>query len=232
MIIMKYKGLLLDIDNTLYNYNDAHKIALKQLILATHKKTSKKIAIIKITYIEARTQINIELSETASSHNRLLYIQRMLELLNENSMNLSLKLYNIYWDTFLDTIKLYNGVLKFMQNHQDKLICFVTDLTANIQHRKIERLGLYKYANYIVTSEEVGKEKPHPYMFILALKKMGINANEACMIGDSYKKDILGASRLGIQSYWLYKNNIKNNIKNKLIVGFQNFEELERLINE
>lgn len=229
---MKYKGLLLDIDNTLYNYDDTHRKALEQLILSTHNETSKSRELIKEAYLKARAQIHVELSETASSHNRLLYIQRMLELLDVNSMNLSLKLYNTYWDTFLDKIKIYDGVNQFLRTHRHLKICLVTDLTAHIQHRKIEKLGLYQYANYIVSSEEAGKEKPHPYMFMLALKKMDLRVDEICMIGDSYKKDILGASTLGIQSFWLNKENKKENTDNKLIVEFQDFKELERLISE
>jgi len=229
---MKYKGLLLDIDNTLYNYSDTHQKALEQLILITHNETSKDKTEIKDAYLRARTQIHTELSETASSHNRLLYIQRMFELLNINSMNLSLKLYNVYWDTFLDSIRLYDGVVKFLQLHQDKCICLVTDLTAHIQHRKIEKLGLYKYADYAVTSEEAGIEKPHPTMFMLALKKMNLNVDEVCMIGDSYKKDIIGASTLGIKSFWLNKENQKETFESKLIVEFQEFEELQGYISE
>jgi len=228
---MKYKGLLLDIDNTLYNYDNTHKKALEQLILSTHNETSKDEAVIKTAYLQARAQIHTELAETASSHNRLLYIQRMLELLNINSMNLSLKLYNTYWDTFLDSMELHSGALEFLQVHQDKSICLVTDLTAHIQHRKIEKLGLYKYADYLVTSEEAGKEKPHPYMFMLALKKMNLKADEVCMIGDSYKKDILGASQLCIQSFWLNKEKKIKEYNSQYITEFTNFKELEGYIN-
>jgi len=229
---MKYEGLLLDIDNTLYNYDTAHKKALEKLVLMTHDDTSKDVTVIKMAYLNARAQIHAELSETASSHNRLLYIQRMLELLNINSMNLSLKLYNMYWDTFLDSIELYEDVIQFLEEHKHEKICLLTDLTAHIQHRKIEQLGLYHYADYVVTSEEAGKEKPHPYMFMLALQKMNMKAEEVCMIGDSYKKDILGASQLGIQSFWLNKENKIEKYTNKLIIECKDFKELQGYISE
>lgn len=227
---MKFKGLLLDIDNTLYNYSDTHKKALEQLILITRNETLINRTVINAAYFQAKKQIHTELSGTASSHNRLLYIQRMLEILGVNSMNLSVKLYHAYWNTFLDEIKLYDGVIHFLQAQQDKKICFLTDLTAHIQHRKIEKLGLYRYANYIVTSEEAGKEKPHPYMFMLALKKMDLKPNEVCMIGDSFKKDILGASHLGIASYWLDKDEHTEMINTDLIVRFSEFDMLKEYI--
>ncbi len=224
---MRYKGFILDIDNTLYDYNSNHEKAFELLILETQKETNKNKDIVIEAYIQARKEIHIELSETASSHNRLLYIQRTLELLHINSMNLSLKLYNTYWDTFLNHMKPFDNAIEFLNQYKDKSICLLTDLTAHIQHRKIEKLGLYKYADYIVTSEEAGKEKPHPYMFMLALKKMNLKSSEVCMIGDSYKKDIVGASQLGIQSFWLNREEIKENTNSDLIVEFQNFKELE-----
>jgi len=228
---MKYKGLILDIDNTLYDYKSTHENAFELLVLETKKETNKNKDTVIEAYIQARKEIHIELSETASSHNRLLYIQRMLELLHVNSMNLSLKLYNTYWNTFLNTMKPYNNVIEFLNHHKDKSICLLTDLTAHIQHRKVEKLGLDKYADFIVTSEEAGKEKPHPYMFMLALKKMNLNSSEVCMIGDSYKKDIIGASQLGIQSFWLNRANIKKSYNNTYITEFKNFKELEGRID-
>tara|TARA_R110001583_G_scaffold152016_1_gene303805 strand:+ start:6632 stop:7321 length:690 start_codon:yes stop_codon:yes gene_type:complete len=229
---MRYKGFLLDIDHTLYDYNIVHKKSLEKLLQSTQDATSLQRVTIKNAYSQARSQINSELAETASSHNRLLYIQRMLELLNFNSMNLALNIYNAYWDTFLCAMEPFDGVINFLDSCHAVPICLVTDLTAHIQHRKIEKLGLYKYATHLVTSEEAGREKPHPYMFMLALKKLNLNVEDVCMIGDNYSKDILGASALGIKSFWLNKDNKKENIESELIQEFQCFKTLGKMINE
>jgi HAD superfamily hydrolase (TIGR01549 family) len=205
---------------------------LQQLLQLTHEETAKHKTAINDAYIKARHQINSELSETASSHNRLLYIQRMLEILNINSMNLALKIYDAYWDTFLNEIKPYDGVIDFLESCVGVPICLVTDLTAHIQHRKIETLGLYKYAAHLVTSEEAGREKPHPYMFMLALKKLNLNSEDVCMIGDNYKKDILGASALGIRSFWLNKDNKKENNESELVEAFKCFNSLKEILNK
>jgi len=229
---MKYKGILLDIDHTIYDYNTVHKKSIEKLLQLTQNETGKDKSIICNSYMNARSQINNELYGTASSHNRLLYIQRMLELLNLNSMNLALKIYDAYWDTFLNEMNPYDGVIEFLDSCLGTPICLVTDLTVHIQHRKIETLGLYKYATHLVTSEEAGREKPHPYMFMLALKKLNLNAEDVCMIGDNYRKDILGASTLGIKSFWLNKDDKKENSDNELIQEFQCFKSLKGIVNE
>lgn len=199
---MKYKGILLDIDNTLYDYDNSHKIAFDTVATFLKEKFSISEEEVNRAYAKARSLVQIELGHTAASHNRLLYFQKMLELLEINPLTYGLTFYDLYWDTFLASMKPFNGIYEFLEKYKNK-ICLVTDLTAHIQHRKIKQLKLDKYSSLMVTSEEVGREKPHPYMFMAALKKMNLNADEVCMIGDSFNKDIVGASNLGIDAIWI-----------------------------
>ena len=92
---MKYKGLLLDIDNTLYDYNITHKYAFSKVVEYCIKSFSIEKNEIINGYVIARKKVHIELSETASSHNRLLYFQKMLEILNINPLEYSFIIYNI-----------------------------------------------------------------------------------------------------------------------------------------
>ena len=61
-------------------------------------------------------------------------------------------------------------------------ICCVTDLTSQIQFRKIVKLKLEDKINFIVTSEEAGIEKPNKKIFDLALEKINLKYDEAIMI--------------------------------------------------
>ena len=227
---MKYKGILLDIDHTLYDYNKTHTKALEILMASANKLLNIEVSDLENAYLVARKQINSELYGSASSHNRLLYIQKMLESLNISGLDASLKLYEIYWNAFLENMDVYDGVYEFLESVQNVPICLVTDLTAHIQHRKIKKLGLEQYADYLVTSEEAGHEKPHPYIFMLALYKMDLKADEVCMIGDSFQKDIVGASQLGIASYWLDKGPHKEMINTDSIVKFSEFDRLKEYL--
>ena len=59
-------------------------------------------------------------------------------------------------------------------------------------------LGLEPYINFIVTSGDVGVDKPKPPIFLAALERAGVNASEAVHVGDQYKLDIVGARGVGI----------------------------------
>lgn len=198
-----YKGILLDIDNTLYAYDPLHELAQEALFSYVQEIFSIEPEDIKRAFSQAKLIVKQNTPETASSHNRLLYVQNLCEILDISSLKYSMDLYNIYWDTFLDKLSLTAGAQQFFERYGHLPICLVTDLTAHIQHRKVAKLDLPRWADLMVTSEEAGCEKPHPFMFQLALSKLGLQANEVCMIGDSFKKDIQGAKRLGIHAYWL-----------------------------
>ena len=225
----KYKGILLDIDNTLYNYNITHRIAKNKVLEFCINELKLEKDIIENAYELGRKKVHIELSETAASHNRLLYFQKMCEILNINSLDYAFKIYNIYWDTFLENMLPFDGMYNLLEKYKNK-ICLVTDLTAHIQYRKIEKLKLNKYIDNVVTSEEVGREKPHPYMFISALEKLNLQKYEVCMIGDSFKKDIFGASSLGIDSIWLNHENKQEKYNNHNIKEVTIFKEILELI--
>ena len=226
---MKYKALLLDIDNTLYDYNSTHAIAKKSVVDFYKTQFNIDETIISKAYDKARKKVHIELSETAASHNRLLYFQKMCEILKLNPLENSLQIYNIYWDTFLENIKPFDKIYELLEKYKGH-ICLVTDLTAHIQYRKIQKLKLDKYCHQIVTSEEAGKEKPHPYMFMQALQKLDLKASEVCMIGDSLKKDIFGATNLGIDSIWFNHENKQENYNQTTIQEVNKFDEILELV--
>ena len=72
-----------------------------------------------------------------------------------------------------------------------------------IQMKKLVDLKVDHYFHFVVTSEETGQDKPFSKMFSYALEKAQVKPEEACMLGDNFKRDILGANQLGMDAYWL-----------------------------
>ena len=225
---MVYKGILLDLDDTLYNYEKPNKQALENVFSYCSEIMQISKDEVKSAYFSGRAKVHIDLKETAASHNRLLYIQKMLEILNYNPLISALEIYDIYWNTFLEKMELFDGVISFFEKYEGK-ICIITDLTAHIQYRKIIKLNLPNYINSIVTSEETGKEKPHPFNFILALNKLKLNVEDVVMIGDNFDKDILGATNLKINSIWINHKNKTNDYDKKFVTEVNSFDDIRLL---
>lgn len=195
-LTQKPSAVLFDTDNTLYHYEPCHEVAIK----TTRDKAIQLFSITGSQFDEAFHQAKVEikgrLKQTASSHSRLLYFQRMLELMGLGSqVLLALDLEQTYWRTFLSSADLFDGVKDFLDDLRLARVptAIVTDLTAQIQFRKIVYFGLDHYFDYIVTSEEVGCDKPHSAPFEIALKKMNYISGPVWMIGDNPVNDIKGA---------------------------------------
>jgi HAD superfamily hydrolase (TIGR01509 family) len=64
----------------------------------------------------------------------------------------------------------------------------------------LDRLKLRQRFDAIVFSCDVGFLKPDPRIFKLALNKLGVPAEQAVVVGDKIRTDILGGAILGMRS--------------------------------
>lgn len=67
--------------------------------------------------------------------------------------------------------------------------------------RKLEKCGLARTFNGVITPEDCGVSKPDPKIFMHALNLLGAHASEALMIGDDLEADIAPALALGMQVF-------------------------------
>jgi HAD superfamily hydrolase (TIGR01662 family) len=82
-------------------------------------------------------------------------------------------------------------------------VAVVTNNLRKEQQLKLARCGLTSLVDALVTSEEVGVQKPDPRIFHTALDRVGVSAPDAIMVGDAWATDIEGARRAGIRPVWL-----------------------------
>lgn len=200
-----YRGMIFDLDDTIYNYTECDKEASARLAGFCCARFGIREDEFKALYGKARAVVKSRLGAVAASHNRMLYMQVLLEELQEKPSGLALELYDVYWDAMLARMRPFAYVLPYFQylRHSNIKIGILTDLTAHIQHRKLRALGIADYVNCLVTSEEAGEEKPSPRMYELMLGKLALRSEEVCMIGDSGAKDITGAEKSGIRGVLL-----------------------------
>jgi len=188
--------VLLDMDNTIYDYESTHGAAMQAVREQALNTLNISIDDFDRCYAQARVQTKNRLKNIASSHSRLLYFQRVLELAGLGSQpGHAIALQNTYWREFLNTVELFPEVEDFLDDLRIAGIpvVIVTDLTAAIQMRKFLFLDLGRFTDWLVTSEESGFDKPDRAIFELALAKLGGVEGSVWMIGDSYEKDIVGA---------------------------------------
>jgi len=190
--------VLWDMDNTLYAYDPAHETAMESVRRRCEVRLALAGADFTRAFEQARNDVKQQLKGTASSHSRILYFQRLIEIASKKTDSaLSLELEKTYWRRFMSTARLLPGARDTIDElrYAHIPLVLVTDLTTQVQMRKLVRFELDGVFDVIVTSEEVGVDKPDPRIFLRALEKIGVAKEHSTiwMIGDSAERDVLGA---------------------------------------
>ncbi|BAY09212.1 HAD family hydrolase [Calothrix sp. NIES-2098] len=82
------------------------------------------------------------------------------------------------------------------------LLGIVTNGRETFQQRTIQGLHIENYFDAILISETEGVRKPEAEIFLRALQKLGVQAQESVFIGDHPTADVLGAKNIGMKAIW------------------------------
>ena len=198
------KTVIFDIDNTLYSYDDAHKVAWKALCAYSAEHLDMDADTFLACHKTAQNIVKARLgTDCAALHNRQLRYQVLLE---ENGKPLchAIAMNDLYWNTLIGAAKPMPGILECLAALKEKgyILGIGTDMTVDYQLKKLVSLQMLPYFDFIVSSEEVNAEKPSAKLFACCAQKANVPAEECLFIGDSLKKDYYGSSAAGMQSLW------------------------------
>jgi len=226
--------MFFDLDNTFYDYNHANDCATK--VALGHMSSYSGIGLLELNhfYENAKKEVKLQQNDSASSHSRLLYFKRMNELIfNETKIKESIKLNNIFWTIYLKNMSIFPAVKKLLAKAKDLNIITIvaTNLTTDIQLRKLVALGIDESVDYVITSEDVGSEKPSA-KFVDYLKKVvsyDPKIHQSWFIGDDLNAD-LGVG-LALDATVFIRKGPKKLVGNDQYSRFIDFSELCRRLD-
>lgn len=209
------KAVIFDVDNTLYSYTKAHKKAFAELSEYAEKELGLSLEAFESLQKKAETELKEYMGDVAAIHNRIIRYQNMLENRGLPLYPHALEMERIYWDTLIGAAEPSEGAQRAMKalKKQGIRIGIGTDMTARTQFRKLTGLGLLPYVDFLVSSEEAGAEKPSPRFFARCVKKAGCEKEACLFVGDSLKKDVLGAMDAGLQAVWYRPDGYEEQVK-------------------
>ena len=197
------RAVLFDLDNTLYCYDEAHAAAWRALLGYALDELGLTQERFQALHTQADRTLRMREGSCAVVHNRLIRYQLLLE-----AQGLPIRhapaMSALYWGTFLDNLRLFPGTKEGLAalRQAGYRVGVGTNMTADRQFDKLERLGLYPYVDILVTSEEAGAEKPDEKLFLLCTEKLGLPASECAYVGDSWQGDVLGSRKAGMHPVW------------------------------
>ncbi|SES42654.1 HAD family hydrolase [Psychrobacillus sp. OK032] len=106
-------------------------------------------------------------------------------------------------------------------------LLLMTNGSPSLQNTKLEiSPEIAPYFDHILISGAFGKGKPDPSIFAHALDLVGLHPEEALMVGDNLMTDILGASKIGMQSVWINREDKVTSDEVKPTYTIANLREL------
>ena len=195
------RHVLLDLDDTLYPCTPCEEAGLRAVLACAAPILGTSPRELEGPYMRARTAVKERIEGRGSSHSRLLYIAEMVQQLGRPDALVCVRTWErMYWRAFLDAAVLRPRVIPFFEGVRQRAgrIAIVSDLTLEVQLMKLEHLGILRFIDALVTSEEVKGDKPKRSIFRLAMDRLGTGADACIIVGDNEMKDGEGARKLGI----------------------------------
>ena len=98
------------------------------------------------------------------------------------------------WVEYPETKRILEGLRR--RDFRLGVISNATDLT----RRVLDHLGLTKYFDFVIVSDEVGFRKPESEIFRIAGKIAKASPNRSLHVGDKYSVDVVGARKAGMNA--------------------------------
>ncbi|WP_297130413.1 YjjG family noncanonical pyrimidine nucleotidase [Terrisporobacter sp.] len=227
---MKYKVILFDADETLFDFKKSEREAFKNTMIEFGADYDEDYHF--GTYKEINTAIWKELEEGLITQAKL-KVERFKRLGDKLGMNFDENEFaTSYMKHLGDGSFLFDGAYELVEKlSKNYILSIVTNGLTSVQERRIKKSIISKYFKDIVISEEIGISKPNPDIFEYAINNLGkFDKNEILMIGDSLSSDIKGGINYNIDTCWFNPNNIENKTKLSPTYEVSDFKGIEDIL--
>jgi HAD superfamily hydrolase (TIGR01549 family) len=207
------RAIIFDLDDTLVDHSHSRRMALKRLA-----KDIPAIAKYPVNALESchDRQLSIVQSllqkrKLAPSQSRTRELSLFFAHYNVTFTEAELtKQCRVFAEAYDSNRRAVPGAKAFVAAVSRKVsVAVVTNGLMSEQKTKLRRCGLDGYIEIVVNAEAAGSSKPNRKIFHLALQRLGVEADSAVMLGDSWHHDVMGAIASGISAVWFNRTGEK-----------------------
>jgi 2-haloacid dehalogenase len=209
--LKKYKHLLIDVDDTLLDFQKAEQQAFIKLLSDYSIEYNDE-------YYQIYKNENKRLwkeFELGHIEKKMIFDNRMIPLfeklkIEDDPVKASYK----FLDYLSEGAYLIGDTYKILEKLSKKYKLYViTNGVAKVQYPRLEKVGIDKFFTKIFVSEEIGYQKPKKEFFdYVSLNIEGFKKEEVLVIGDSLTSDIIGAIKYGIDTCWFNPNGLDTDL--------------------
>ncbi len=189
------KAVFFDIDDTLLNTSGFADIARRSAIEAMCDNG------LPVEYDEAYDLLKHIIKKKGSNYNKHFNLLTK-ELLGQEDpflIALGITTYHNVKFSLLRPFPRTMAILIYLKSKGYRLGAITNGITIK-QWEKLVRMGIHHFFDIVITSEEVGVEKPDPEIYHEALRRMRCEASKSIMIGNKLDVDCVGAVNAGMNA--------------------------------
>ena len=205
----KYNCIMMDIDNTLLDFDAAERKALLET-LQQFSLPCDEAAISR--YHEINSSLWGELNKGKIRRDKLV-VERFDRFVKEiGAAAKATELNRAYTEHLATHADVIPGAEEALQELAEvATMIAVSNGTESVERGRLKLSGFEKYFDDIFISEAVGVSKPNPKIFQIAMRKLGIeHSDKVLVVGDSLSADIQGGVNAGLDTCWVNMNGLEN----------------------
>lgn len=223
---MKYKMIIFDADETLFDFSLAEKHALEHAIEDHGAIYDEQSHLPLYKKINIAIWQEFERGEITQKELKVERFRRFLEAMKDTTNP------NSFGDSFMNHLArasfLFDGAIELVDELSKSFrLVVVTNGLTRVQKHRIRESVIAHYFERIIISEEIGYAKPDPNIFIEGLKGLELpGKDEIIIVGDSLTSDIPGGINYGIDTVWFNPDKKENKTDVKPTYVIHSLEEL------
>ena len=225
------RNVLFDLDDTLFDFHKAEKIALtKTLVHFGIDPTEETLAL--YSTINAAHWKRLELGEISREEVK---VGRYRELFKTIGVECDPVKATAYYESMLAIGHYFMpGAPELLEELYRKYrLYIVSNGTAKVQEGRIGSSGIEKYMDGIFISQILGANKPDKQFFDICFAEIpDFSLSETVIIGDSLSSDIKGGINAGITTVWFNPKGIENDNDIKPDYTIKELSEVPGLLSQ
>lgn len=211
MPLRKYKWILFDADNTLFDFDQASFMALKALLseLGIEQSEHENIWAIyeKINHEVWRSFEKGQMDAVTLRSRRFDLFFERIEINHMSGVLANKK----YLDNLVEYSFLLDGALELLNKLDAYNLVIITNGLKEVQRRRYDKLNMDRYFEHLVVSDEIGKSKPNIDFFDHTFELIGQpSKSEVLVVGDNLMSDIKGGNNYGLDTVWYNPKGVPN----------------------
>lgn len=230
---MKYKAICFDIDGTLYPKPFMTKAMAR--IIFYHPVVSRQYKGVRTLFRENQNrfaELGLE-DMTFAQREAAMY----MKVLGGNKLKLAearLKLDERYYSRLENEYKKLgkqSATIETLKKIREKGL--KTGIISDWPFfNKLEQMGVKDLFDIVLNCDDIGYLKPDKRCFEAYLKKAGLKAHEVLYVGDSYRKDILGATGAGLDAVLVNSSETDKNKVPQALAFFKDWSSFDKWLEE